>query len=539
MSPPRGAHVRRRAPGPPLVPAGQRRARSSTRSRRRASRATFFVQGRWAEAYPATAARIADRGSPGRPPLALPRADAAAPRRRLATTICATAPRAIEAATGVDPAPVVPLPVRRGRRRPAGARRARARSATATSHWHVELEDWEPWRTGEAIATDAIAGVRAHGDGAVVLLHTWPGGTGEAHRADDRRAAASWGPRSSRSTRSRSCRETCRRCSRSTAAARRPTSRSCAATARSSAPRASPARSTIAPGRRGAISRTPSSCASTPRSTRPPSAPGSIRIAVPVADVGIFCLAGADLPADDRRLLAWVRAERLGRRADPAQRHVRRAPRRHRPHRGASASSAASARTAAGVAPDGRVARFPAIGPISGDWGGGGELGGLAAWHAIRSEDGRGPKTAFQRSVPAYFGFRTARAADGGDLLRPDREERLAELAPLVFEEATGGDAVARELVDRQADEIVADGDHGDPPAADARTSTSTSCSAAASSATATLGSSPGSTTGSSRYAPEATVRRLTAPPIIGAALIGLDAAPRDGRPRAPPRARA
>jgi peptidoglycan/xylan/chitin deacetylase (PgdA/CDA1 family) len=46
--------------------------------------------------------------------------------------------------------------------------------------WHVALEDWEPWRTGEAISTDAIAGVRAHGDGAVVLLHTWPGGTADA-----------------------------------------------------------------------------------------------------------------------------------------------------------------------------------------------------------------------------------------------------------------------------------------------------------------------------------------------------------------------
>ncbi len=47
-------------------------------------------------------------------------------------------------------------------------------------HWHVELEDWEPSRTGTAIAEDAIRGVEAHGDGAVVLLHTWPGGTGEA-----------------------------------------------------------------------------------------------------------------------------------------------------------------------------------------------------------------------------------------------------------------------------------------------------------------------------------------------------------------------
>jgi peptidoglycan/xylan/chitin deacetylase (PgdA/CDA1 family) len=46
-------------------------------------------------------------------------------------------------------------------------------------HWHVELEDWEAHRTGSMIAHDAIEGVRAHGDGTVVLLHTWPGGTGE------------------------------------------------------------------------------------------------------------------------------------------------------------------------------------------------------------------------------------------------------------------------------------------------------------------------------------------------------------------------
>ena len=47
-------------------------------------------------------------------------------------------------------------------------------------HWDVELEDWEAHRTGEAIAADCLDGVRDHGDGAVVLLHTWPGGTGDA-----------------------------------------------------------------------------------------------------------------------------------------------------------------------------------------------------------------------------------------------------------------------------------------------------------------------------------------------------------------------
>jgi len=29
---------------------------------------------------------------------------------------------------------------------------------------------------------------------------------------------------------------------------------------------------------------------------------------LPVADLGVFCLAGADLPADDRRLLRWIRS---------------------------------------------------------------------------------------------------------------------------------------------------------------------------------------------------------------------------------------
>ena len=46
--------------------------------------------------------------------------------------------------------------------------------------WHVEVEDWEPARTPEAIATDAVAGIRQHGGGAVLLLHTWPGGTVDA-----------------------------------------------------------------------------------------------------------------------------------------------------------------------------------------------------------------------------------------------------------------------------------------------------------------------------------------------------------------------
>jgi peptidoglycan/xylan/chitin deacetylase (PgdA/CDA1 family) len=46
--------------------------------------------------------------------------------------------------------------------------------------WHVELEDWEPWRTAPDISREGVEGALAHGDGAIVLLHTWPAATREA-----------------------------------------------------------------------------------------------------------------------------------------------------------------------------------------------------------------------------------------------------------------------------------------------------------------------------------------------------------------------
>jgi N-acetylglucosamine kinase-like BadF-type ATPase len=108
-----------------------------------------------------------------------------------------------------------------------------------------------------------------------------------------------------------------------------------------------------------------------------------------------------------------------------------------------------------GVAPDGRRFRFPSLGDISGDWGGGKDVGLAALWSAARSEDGRGPRTALEQLVPQFFGLATpaelARAIHLGRI--PQR--RLNELVPLVFR-AADDDAVAAEIVDRQADEVVA-----------------------------------------------------------------------------------
>jgi len=108
-----------------------------------------------------------------------------------------------------------------------------------------------------------------------------------------------------------------------------------------------------------------------------------------------------------------------------------------------------------GVAPDGTQARFRALGWTTGDWGGGGDLGREAVSAAARSADGRGPTTSLERLVPAHFGLSTPDdLAEAFHFGRLD-EWRAIELAPVVFA-AAADDAVAAELVDRLAREIVA-----------------------------------------------------------------------------------
>ncbi|HEY8705165.1 MAG TPA: BadF/BadG/BcrA/BcrD ATPase family protein [Gaiellaceae bacterium] len=107
-----------------------------------------------------------------------------------------------------------------------------------------------------------------------------------------------------------------------------------------------------------------------------------------------------------------------------------------------------------GIGPDGRQARFPALGPITGDWGGGQDVGLAAVFAAARSEDGRGPRTALEQAVPAHFGVATplelAEAVHTGAI----SQRRFVELAPIVLAEAAD-DAVAAEIVDRLAEEVV------------------------------------------------------------------------------------
>ena len=109
-----------------------------------------------------------------------------------------------------------------------------------------------------------------------------------------------------------------------------------------------------------------------------------------------------------------------------------------------------------GVAPDGRTTRFPALGPVSGDWGGGGDLGREALWWAVRAEDGRGPQTNLRTAVPAHFGLASVEDVVVGLHLGKIGYAELHGLVPLLFTVAGRGDQVARDLVLRQASEVCA-----------------------------------------------------------------------------------
>lgn len=109
-----------------------------------------------------------------------------------------------------------------------------------------------------------------------------------------------------------------------------------------------------------------------------------------------------------------------------------------------------------GAAGASRQARFLSLGRISGDWGGGQDLGELGLGAACRAADGRGPRTALTGAVLEHFGVRRvmdAVVAVHRDAVAPGA---VVGFARRVLEAADAGDAVAGELVRRQAAEVAA-----------------------------------------------------------------------------------
>ncbi|MFE6628761.1 N-acetylglucosamine kinase [Streptomyces rochei] len=233
------------------------------------------------------------------------------------------------------------------------------------------------------------------------------------------------------------------------------------------------------------------------------------------------CLANADLPVEEERLAAALRARGWGTSVEVRNDTFAVLRAGVDEPRGVAVVCGAGV-NCVGMRPDGRTARFPAVGRLSGDWGGGWGLAEEALWHAARAEDGRGEPTELARALPAHFGLGSMYALVEALHLRHVEPARRHELTPVLFATAAGGDRVARALVDRQADEVVA-----------MATVALTRLELLAEPTPVLLGGSVLAARHAllddrirellAARAPEAEPRVVTARPVLGAVLLGLD----------------
>ncbi|HEY7264422.1 MAG TPA: BadF/BadG/BcrA/BcrD ATPase family protein [Trebonia sp.] len=171
------------------------------------------------------------------------------------------------------------------------------------------------------------------------------------------------------------------------------------------------------------------------------------------------CLAGADLPEEEEQLAAAVRDQGWSVTSAVANDTfaVLRAgltPAPGEPPWGVAVTCGAGI-NCAGMAQDGRTTRFLAIERLTGDWGGGLFLGQEVLWWAMRAEDGRGADTALRSATAEYFGLPTVSDVAIGIHQGRINEDELRGLTTVLFQAASAGDALARHLLERQAEEVV------------------------------------------------------------------------------------
>jgi peptidoglycan/xylan/chitin deacetylase (PgdA/CDA1 family) len=140
--------------------------------------ATFFVQGRWAEAYPELAARLATDGHLVGSHSFYHARMSLFDRRGFRTDVRA-AERAIRLFAGRDPRPWFRMPFGSGADRAVLVDRL-ADLGYRHIGWNVSGLDWHRGRAARGVEETVVAGAMAHGDGTIILLHTWPDATAAA-----------------------------------------------------------------------------------------------------------------------------------------------------------------------------------------------------------------------------------------------------------------------------------------------------------------------------------------------------------------------
>jgi N-acetylglucosamine kinase-like BadF-type ATPase len=244
----------------------------------------------------------------------------------------------------------------------------------------------------------------------------------------------------------------------------------------------------------------------------------------PIAQLAVLCAAGADFPSDERLLRTALGRQRLADELlifNDAFAPLRAGT--DRPY-GISVICGAGVNAAA-ISPDGRTARYPALGAISGDWGGSSGIGMAGLKAAVRARDGRGAPTTLAELVPRHFGVARPATVTRRLYEHAIDHDRVRELSPVVFTAAMAGDVVARGIVDRLADELAT------MAVALARRLRMTRVEIDVVLAGGVFNTRDAGLVARIRerigaVMPRAAVRRLDAPPVLGAALLGLDHLP-------------
>lgn len=242
----------------------------------------------------------------------------------------------------------------------------------------------------------------------------------------------------------------------------------------------------------------------------------------PICPTGVYCLAGIDLATDEERVVPAVRAR--GWTVVSDVRNDTFAVLRAGVSSGWGVGVVCgTGLNCVGLGPDGSSVRFPALGELSGDFAPGGMwLGTRGLGLALRQGDGRGPPTLLARTVPAHFDLPSAEdvleAVYRGDL----PFGRLPELAEVVLEAADAGDLPAEGAVTQLVDEVVLM-----VRATLARLDVDTApveVVVGGGLFESRHGFAHRVLEGVRGHAPAAALRPLEAPPVVGAALLGLDA---------------
>ncbi len=176
-----------------------------------------------------------------------------------------------------------------------------------------------------------------------------------------------------------------------------------------------------------------------------------------------------------------------------------------------------------GVSAGGQTLRFPSVGAISGDWGGGSTLGTEALFLAVRAEDGRGEPTALREAIMKHFGtasvVEVTAALHFGEIPR----SRIHELSPVLLRVAAAGDGLARAVVERLAEEVflLARAAYDRLRLRDQPTDVVLGGSVLAARHPLLI---EGVSQRLAAHAPYANLLVVDDPPVVGAALLGLDA---------------